>query len=167
MGVLQNGLVTPGHYATWVTDGVIEDGGALAAAQKVLASVFSANFNTTTDQPILIPPAITAFQLTGIIVTNASISLTTAAGGFYPAAGKGGSAIVASSQAYSSLINANLLLQPTLTAFAQSARFSSANLPLILGTNNQYSLAAYLSLTTAQGNPATADVYLLGVDLSP
>ena len=165
-GIQQSGQVTPGHLASWMTEGVLEDGGALLASQKVLAAIAQANFNSTFDQPLILPPAITAFQLTGLIVTNASVSLTTAAGGFYTAASKGGSAIVASSQAYSSLTTANLLLNATLTAFAQTARFSANNLGSILGSNNQYGLAIYLSLTTAQGVVATADVYAIGIDLS-
>jgi hypothetical protein len=167
--VLQNGYVTPGHYATWVTDGVLQDGGPVPASYAVLGSIFGANFGTTADQPILIPPAITAFQLTGIIVTNASTSLTQAEGGFYPAASKGGTAIVASSQVYSALTSPNLLMQPTISAFGQAARFSSANLPQLLNSNGQYCLAIYLSLSTAQSTlgTVTADVYLLGVDLSP
>ena len=163
MSVIQSGQVTPGHFATWTTDGIIQDGGPIAAAQKVLGRALNSNFNTTFDQPILINPAITAFQLTGIIVTNASISLTTVQGGFYTAASKGGSVIVLSTQAYSALTNKNLLMQPTLTAFAQAARFSSTN----LGTfSTSGSLTIYLSLTTTQGAAATADVYLVGMDLT-
>ena len=165
--VQQSGNVTPGHLAVWTTGGVIQDGGSFLASQKVLAAFFNANFNTIADQPLILPSAITAFQLTGIIVTNASVSLTTAAGGFYPAASKGGTAIVSSAQVYSALTSANLLMQPTLSSFAQSARFSSANLGLSLVANGQNGLTVYLSLTTAQGSSATADVYLVGIDLSP
>lgn len=162
----QSGSVTPGHLATWTTDGVLQDGGPILASQKVLASLRSANFNTTADQPLLIPPAISAFQLTGIVITNAAVSLTTAVGGFYTAASKGGSQIVANSQVYSSLTGPNLLLSATLTAFANTARFSINNLPQVLNANNQYGLALYFALTTTQGASATADVYILGVDLS-
>jgi hypothetical protein len=160
-GVLQSGNVTPGHSAIWTTDGVIQDGGGTPAAQRVLASLRSANFNVTTDQPILLPNSINAFQLTGIVVTNASLSLTTAVGGFYPQAAKGGTPIVAASQVYSALTTANALLQATLASFGQNTRFSAANLGSVNGL-----LAIWLSLTTAQGAAATADVYLLGIDLS-
>lgn len=167
MTVQQSGQVTPGHLATWSTDGVIQDGGPILASQKVLAAFFNANFNTIADQPLILPPAITAFQLTGIIITNASVSLTTAVGGFYPAASKGGTPIVSAAQAYSALTNANLLMQATIALFGQTARFSSANLALSLAANGQNGLTVYLSLTTAQGASATADVYLVGMDLSP
>jgi hypothetical protein len=166
-GVSQSGNITPGHLAAWVANGVIGDGGSILASQKVLGSMFSANFNTMADQPILMPISVTAFQLTGIIVTNASVSLTAAQGGFYTAAAKGGSAVVSSGQAYSALTGKDLLLQPTLTAFAQTARFSADNLGQLLNANGQYSLAIYLSLSVAQGAVATTDVYILGIDLSP
>lgn len=165
-GIQQGGNVTPGHAAAWVATGVLGDGGPILASQKVLASIRGANFNTTTDQPLILPPAITAFQLTGLLITNASLSLTTAAGGFYTAASKNGSALVAAGQVYSSLTTANLLLLATLTAFAQTARLSLNNLGLLLGANNQNALALYFALTTAQGAAATADVFVLGIDLS-
>lgn len=166
-GVLQSGAVTPGHKAVWTTDGVIQDGGPIPASEKVLAAIFGANFNTTTDQPLLIPPPITAFRLNSIIVTNASVPLTTAAGGLYTAPSKGGSAIVAAGQTYVSLTSPSLLTTATLTSFANSARFSVNNLGYLLNAYNQNSLALYLSLTTPQGVPATADVYIVGTDLTP
>ena len=155
--VQQSGNVTPGHLAKWTTSGVIQDAGAQIAGQRVLAVLQGADFNSVQDQPLNIPNTITAFQLTGIIITNASISLTTAAGGFYPQFSKAGSAIVAAGQVYSSLTTANLLLNATLTAFANSARFSTALLP---------TSQIIFSLTTPQGAPATADIYVIGVDLS-
>lgn len=159
--ILQSGSVTPGHSAIWTTDGVIQDGGSMPASQRVLASLRSANFNISTDQPILIPQAITAFQLTGIVVTNASLSLTNAAGGFYPLASKSGTPIVSAAQAYSALTTSNTLLQATLASFGQNTRFSSANLGAINGI-----LAIWFSLTTPQGFAATADIYLMGTDLT-
>jgi len=159
--VLQSGNVTPGHLVTWVTDGVVQDGGATPAAQRVLASLRGANFNITTDQPILIPLNFVAFQLNGIIVTNASISLTTAAGGFYPAANKGGTPIVSAAQAYSALTTPAGLLAVTLAAFGANTRFSSANLGAIGGQ-----LAIWFALTTAQGVNAVADIYLIGTDIT-
>lgn len=159
--VQQSGNITPGHLATWVVPGAIGDGGPVPAAQRVLATLRGANFNTTNDQPIPIPQRVTAFQLTGIVVTNASISLTTAVGGFYPQANKGGTPIVAASQVYSALTTANGLLSLTLASFGQNTRFSSANLGSIGGL-----LDVWFSLTTAQGALASADIYLVGIDLS-
>lgn len=159
--VQQSGLITPGHVALWSTTGVIEDGGALPAAERVLASGRSYNFNTVLDQPITIPQRITAFQLTGILVANASVSLTTAAGGFYPAANKSGTPIVEAAQTYSMLTNNTLILRATLSSLGQNTRFSASNLSSIANF-----LAIWLSLTTPQGSLATADVYLLGIDLT-
>lgn len=159
--IQQSGLITAGHIAQWAAVGVLQDGGALPAAQRVIASLRSANFNTANDQPIAIPQRILAFQLTSIIVTNASISLTTAQGGFYPQASKGGTALVANSQAYSALTSASAILNPTLAGSAGTTRFSSSNLNAISGLLN-----IWFSLTTAQGAAATADIYLVGIDLS-
>lgn len=155
--VQQSGSITPGHSAVWVTDGVIKDGGPISTQQRVLASLASANFNSTGDQSLILPSSITAFQLTGILITNATLSLTTAAGGFYPLVGQAGTAIVASGQVYSSLTSASKLLSATLVAAVATTRYSIANLP---------DWKIYLSLTTPQGAAAAADIYILGIDLS-
>jgi hypothetical protein len=156
MSVLQSGNVTPGHGVKWVSDNVIGDNGANPYSQRVLATLLSANFNTTTDQPIVLPPALNYFQLTGIIVAGASLSLTTAIGGFYPQAAQAGSALVNGSQTYSALTTSLLLTSLTLTAYAQAQRFSRNQLP---------DWAIYFSLTTPQGVEAFADIYLLGIEL--
>lgn len=162
MNVQQSGNITPGHIALWTTTGVLQDGGPISISQKnVLSSARSVSFNTTNDTPIPIPLRVTAFWLVGILVTNASASLTTAVGGFYPLPAKAGVPIVAANQSYSLLTNSSLLLFPTLTSFGQNTRFSAANLGNIAGY-----LDIWFSLTTPQGSPATADIYLLGVDLS-
>lgn len=157
MAIQQSGNVTPGHLAIWTTDNVIQDGGSVPSVRGVLGSLLSADFNTLSDQPILIPATITAFAITGIIVTNAPISLSVAVGGFYPETSKGGVAIVAAGQVYSSLNAASKLLNCTLSAGAQATRYDRANVP---------DWAIYLSLTNAQGITATADIYLIGVNLT-
>lgn len=157
---VQSGNVTPSHLAIWAADGILQDGGP-GNGQYILASLRGANFNTTNDQPIIIPQRIVAFRLQAIIVTNATVSLTTAAGGFYPAASKGGTPIVASSQVYSSLTTVNGLLAVTLASFGTNTRFSAATLGQINGLS-----AIWISLTTGQGVAATADVYILGSDLT-
>lgn len=159
--VEQSGTVTPGHLAIWTTDNVIKDGGSVQSANTILAHLLSADFNSILDQPLQLPITITAFQLTGIVITNASLNLTTAVGGFYPTTAKGGTAIVASTQVYSSLTTAAKLLSATLAAAAAATRYSSANMDVIDGY-----LTMYLSLTTAQGVAATADVYVMGNNLS-
>ncbi len=149
--------VTRNHLAKWISNGVIGDAGPQVAGQRLLGVLQNADFNSTNDQPIVVQSAIQVFQLTGIIITNASRSLTIAAGGFYTGVSKSGSAIVAAGQVYTALTGGNLLMQATLTAFANSARFSSALL-----TANQL----FFSLTTAQGLPTNADIYAIGVDLT-
>lgn len=159
MTIQQSGQVTPGHLALWTTDNVLQDGGPFpGTSERVLARLLSASFNTTNDQQIALPSTVTSFQLTRIIVTNANISLTTAVGGFYPDVGKAGTAIVANTQVYSVLTASSKLLNPTLSSFANTTKFNSANL-------TAYSI--FFALSTPQGVPATADIYLVGIDLTP
>jgi hypothetical protein len=155
MAVQQSGQITPNHAAMWAADGVIADGGAMPTG-RVIVSGRSLNFNTVNDQPIVFPQYITAFRLANIVITNASISLTTAAGGFYPAASKGGTPIVANSQVYSALTTADSLMTATMAAFGTGTRFSTSNLAKIGGL-----LTIYFSLTTPQGAAATGDIYFI------
>jgi hypothetical protein len=114
---------------------------------EVLLGRITANMNITTDQAITINRENTTrkFIITRIVVTNASTSLTTAAGGVYPAVSKGGTAIVAAAQAYSSLTGPTIVLNTTLAV------------------NRNYDInTIYFSLTTAQGAAATADVLVYG-----
>jgi hypothetical protein len=121
-----------------------------------LVSLKGANFNVTTDQALAIPAKITTYHISKIVITNCSVSMTTAAGGFYTAASKGGVAIVANTQVYSALTAAGVGLEATIVAAGltsgTSYRLTAANI--------------YLSLTTAQGAAATCDVYLFGDDLT-
>ena len=116
---------------------------------RVLGKLIGANFNVTTDQAIAINS--TRYIVERVMVCAPSISLTTAAGGFYTAASKGGTAIVAAAQAYSALTGATKWLDCTLTAGPASDIYTGSTL--------------YLSLTTAQGAAATADVYIIGRDI--
>lgn len=111
--------------------------------------LYGANFNSTSDQAIQIAVPSRYYLLDSIVIDNASVSLTTAAGGFYTAASKGGVALVANTQTYS-----------TLTAAAVNAS-GSAMLATIAtaGQNNQLNAnPIYFSLTTPQGAAATADI---------
>lgn len=159
--VQQSGSITPGHLAEWVTTGVIKDSGFARYGSAYLAAISGADFNSTADQIIQFPNTITAFNISAILITNASLSLTTAVGGFYPTTAKGGTAIVANTQVYSSLTTAAKLLSATLAANAATTRYSSSNVDNIDGY-----LSIYLSLTTAQAVAATADVYIIGTDLT-
>lgn len=161
MAIQQSGNITPGHYAAWVTNGVIGDGGAPPTQERVLGAL-NASFNDTNDQPIPIPKTISVFCVTRIIVTNASSSLTVAAGGFYSGASKTGVTMVAAAQTYTLLTAPSLLLNPTLTALGSGVRFSTANLTEL--DTDYWKL--FLSLTTGQGSAATADIFVCGYDLS-
>jgi hypothetical protein len=121
------------------------------AGPKLLGQQRAANFNSTADQRIPISQT-AAFQITAITVTNCSVSMTTAAGGFYPAASKAGTAIVAAGQGYAAATSASAIVSPTIAATPLATRYTITDV--------------YLSLTTPQGAPATCDVYVLGYDLT-
>lgn len=108
----------------------------------LLGKLLGANMNVTTDQAIALAGA--DCVVTEILVTKASISLTTAAGGFYSAAAKGGTAIVAAGQTYAALTANTLAMKPAIAA-------------LLRGLSQ-----IFFSLTTAQGAAATADIYVYG-----
>lgn len=140
-------LLVASANAQSVSTGVVTPG-----LQRVLGSLRGANFNSTADQAIAIAPTITAFQLTSIIVTNCSTSLTTAAGGFYTAASKGGTVLVLAITTYTGLTGATVVVNPTIV---------TATLPV------RYTLSSiFFSLTTGQGSAATCDVYVMGIDLT-
>jgi len=117
----------------------------------LLGKLIGANMDSTADQRIVMFSNPSKFILRRIVVTNASISLTTAAGCVYTAASKGGTAVVASSQAYSSLSASTLFLDLTLNTSGSASTTVKSSIPNL-----------YLSLTTAQGAAATADVYVYG-----
>lgn len=130
---------------------------ALLASLKVLprsgllGSLIGADMNITTDQAIAMSSA--NYRVTGILVTNASLNLTTAQGGVYNAAGKpGGGTLVGAGQVYTALTAANKFVDLTLSGVAL--------------TDVQTAGFLQFSLTVAQGAAATADVYVFGVDLS-
>lgn len=118
-------------------------------AYVLLGKLTSANMNVATDQAIAIhlPAGVTKYTVEKIDVTNAAVSLTTAAGGIYTAVAKGGTAIVAAAQAYSAL-NGTAAKLLSLTLAVTNSTFNAAIL--------------YLSLTTPQGGAALADVYVWG-----
>ena len=119
--------------------------------QTLLFALRGCNFNITTDNILVKQFDCTTFDVQLIKVCNASISLTTAAGGIYTAASKGGIAVVAAAQTYSALTGATLGMGLTI-APAGMDELSAALL--------------YLNLTTAQGAAATADVFVYGCPLT-
>ena len=115
----------------------------------ILGRLLGANMNSVLDQPfVMLVSTTTRFRVSKITATNASVSLTAAAGGVYTAAAKaaGQGVLVASTQVYSALTAPGVALDLTL----------ALQLRLSVGT------PVFLSLTTAQGAAATADLYLFG-----
>ena len=115
-----------------------------AQYQGLLGSLVGADMNVVTDQAISINAQ--SYRITKITVTNASVNMTNADGGIYPAAAKAGTAIVAAAQIYTALTAATIALDLTL---------NDPNTILSAAT-------IYFSLTGAQGAPATADIYIYG-----
>ena len=109
---------------------------------RCIGRLLAANMNSTSDQAITLDPG--RWKVEGIYVAKPSVPLTTAAGGIYTAAAKGGTAVVAAGQVYSGLVTATDVVSGTMAAT-----------PTVSGS-------IYLSLTTAQGAAATADVFVFG-----
>lgn len=104
MNVQQSGLVTPGHLASWTTDGVVQDAGvSFANSYGMLASVLQGiNFNSAnTDNPIPInlPAGYTRYRIHQILISGASASLSTATCGVFTQPSAAGVGVVASGSA--------------------------------------------------------------------
>lgn len=149
---LTGGELISGTVAIFVDDGTefqLVNSLSSQSPTNLLGRLLSANFNSTSDQAIaLFNPLNQRFRVTKITVENTSVDgMSTAVGGIYNATSKGGTALVAASQAYTGLTNANTALDLTL-AVPNAIQTGTTNL--------------YLSLTTAQGAAATADIYVFG-----
>lgn len=122
---------------------------------RVLFRLEGANFNTTADQPLQQVGYLGKYRINKITVLNPSLSLTTAAGGFYTGASKGGKTLVAAGQSYAALNGGatGTLLDCTLATGATGNFFVAGTVPI-------------LSLTTPQGAAATADIEIEGTDLT-
>ena len=116
-------------------------------AIRLLASYQSVNVNATGDTvlPILDTGS---YSVSNVIVTNASISLTTAAAGLFTAPSAGGTGIVANA-ALSACTGPTVVSQRTV---ASTAAQTGQNL--------------YINVGTAQGAAATMDVFVYGYDLT-
>lgn len=112
---------------------------------QCLWQLIGADMNSTADQALSKLFPFTNFSIEKILVTNASASLTTAIGGLYTAAAKGGSAIISAATVYSTLTTALIILNPP-----------------VLTVNLLSASPLYLSLTTPQGSAATADFRIMG-----
>jgi len=114
---------------------------------KLLGKKIGANMNSTSDQAIAISAA--KYFIDKVVVTNASTSLTLAVGGLYTSTSKGGSQVISNTQVFSALTTSTKII--LLSSLIAGDVLTASQL--------------YLSLTTAQGGAATADVYLYGYEL--
>ena len=150
--VLQSGSVTPGHVATWTTDGVIEDGGVAIPNLYALyvATITAVNFNQINfDNQILInlPAGYTRWRCDRVLISGASGSISTATAGLFTATGAGGTQIVSSGSAItvvSSSIDTNNNMQ--------SMTITDQNTMALSDT------AVYWRLQNAEGSAQTANV---------
>lgn len=119
------------------------------AGPTLIGRLIGANMNATTDQPIpMFLAAGTSYTPIALITRNCSVSLTTVQGGVYSAASKSGLVIGATTTPFTGCTGTGLTSNvfPTVTTQAAAVNPSTA----------------FLSLTTAQGAAATADIYLYG-----
>jgi hypothetical protein len=121
-----------------------------AKQELLLFSLAAANMNSTADQALTKLLGFTNFLITRVRVAGSTGNLTTAAGGIYSAAAKGGNAIVAAAQVYARSPDRTLGMELTLAAVGLAVQTTS---PI-------------LSLTTGQGSAMTADFYVFGVPLT-
>ena len=117
-------------------------------ARRLLGVVTGVNMNATGDTTMLIQNS-TNWSVQEVIVTNASVSLTTAKLGVYTQPGATGTTILANTTA--------------LTGNTGSTVVNSLSSPT---TTLQTTPYLYLNVGTAQGAAATADVYIYGFDFS-
>jgi voltage-gated potassium channel Kch len=116
-------------------------------AIRLLAVMKAVNVNATGDTALPIISA-TNYSVSNVVMSGATISLTTAAAGLFTAPGAGGTAIVANA-ALSGLTGPTIVSQRTVAS-----------------TTNRTEQTLYFNVATAQGAAATADLYIYGYDLS-
>ena len=123
------------------------------SAARLLFYKTGVNFNSTADQQLTKNGTFTSWRVALCKIENASKDITTAAGGIYSAASKGGYALVANTQTYTTsgaVFGANVGVNMTFTNSAHGL----------------HTVTPYFSLTTAHGSAATADLYLYGYVVS-
>lgn len=107
-----------------------------------------ADLNITTDQAFTKVGSFTNYKVTTITARGLTGNALIAAGGIYPAAAKAGTALVAAGQLWAAVSALAKVLDLTLAALTDSQ-----------------TATPILSLTTAAGGAATADVFIYGVVL--
>ena len=124
----------------------------------IIGLLRGANWGITTDQTIpILPmtpgglgylPSATKYRVTAVWVENCTGALSSAAGGVYDAASKGGNALVAAGQTWATCTSATTMQTATLGA-ALSVKETAQNL--------------FLSLTTGNGTTQTGDIFIEGI----
>lgn len=114
-------------------------------AVRQIGSRLAVNFNSTGDTQIFLD--LGNFVVTEIAFTKTTLSMTTATGGVYSAATKGGTPIIPAATAYTTLVAATDVVIVPVDAGAAALTVTGS---------------IYLSLTTAQGAAATVDVFVFG-----
>ncbi len=117
-------------------------------ALRLIASAQSVNLNAVADTVANILNASGSVSVASIIVTNASVDLTTAQLAVYTGPAASGTAIK--------------------TAYALTGNSTSAKAVVTAATSTDLVSGGklYLRCTTAQGAAATADIFVYGYDLS-
>ncbi len=116
----------------------------------LIGKLLSADMNLISDQPIqMLINTSSLFRVEKITVTNASDILNVVTGGIYTDINKGGTAIVANTQNYSSLLSPNSIINLTILTTPGNTIWDA-------GTS------LYLSLSTPQNASVTADFYVYG-----
>lgn len=116
-------------------------------AFRLLAVARAVNVNAVGDTPMPVLNA-SSYSVFQIVLTNASISLTTAAAGVFTAVSAGGTAIKANA-ALSGNTGPTVVTQATVASTAVAT-----------------AQTLYFNVATAQGAAATLDVFVYGYDLT-
>jgi hypothetical protein len=153
MPVQQSGLVTPSHFVSWVTDGVVQDSGL--SVPELIANLVSTvvglvNFNAAnsdTPIPITLPPGTTQYRVDQVIISGATGLITTATCGVFSGPGATGAVVVVPNTAI------------TITASTPDTINNMQALPIC----NQNTMAfsdtlLYFHIYTPQGQVQTANV---------
>jgi hypothetical protein len=124
---------------------------AASSIQQLLFKGSSLNFQLTTDQVLTKVYAGSAYIVTGIYARQRSgAASVVCAGGVYDTAAKGGNAVVAAAQSWVTLAS-GIIVNAALAALAGTTLLTNTLI---------------LSLTTGSTAACTADLYVIGLDVS-
>jgi hypothetical protein len=126
---------------------------AFRGKQRVLAAAIGVNLNAgSVDTTMLFPSNLTKVLVTGCYLTNCTTNMTTARCSLWSSAGGLGDNFAAD-QAISGLTGT-------------SSQLYQLTMSTLSATKAETAQQIYFRVGTAQGGAATADVYIIGIDLS-